>query len=296
MARTVKSDLPSVSLPVGNGSSILTPAFPLLDLGKYTRVSDFAINPPNVKIDAGIKKLVEAESERLRLKPLKYSSDESDWHLHCILDTPDGTKDSAKTKLMRDGKSAVIAEVGRAINASSIDHSSKYLLSIEPLFVYALSYAIYYEKVEDAEGIDDRILGVVENKIKPYFNRLLASKVIKERHLDLSSEQRKKILQAAGSTNISYLQGLPVKAINKIISKYVDYGQLNALVDKFFESGIVDRAKGTPQVRQMMVKYLLDIGLTLSHEEKETESAPDGSSAEKPGGLGEHGFRSKTTK
>ena len=291
MARTAKTDLPSVSLPVGNGSSVLTPNFPLLDMGKFSRVSDFSINPPNVKIDADLRKIVERESEKLRLKTLKYNGEESDWHLHCVMDSPDGVRDNAKSRLMRDGKSAVISEVSKAINASSIDHTSKYLLSNEPLYVYALSFAIYNEKVEDAEGINDRILVATENKIKTYFNKRLAKKIIKDKHLDLTEDQTKKILQAAGTTNISYLQGEPARAINKIIAKYVDYGQLNTLVDKFFESGIIDPEKGTPQIRQMMVRYLVDIGLTVSPEDLQQEHSPSGETpAERtPGGSGTEG-------
>jgi hypothetical protein len=279
MARTAKTDLPSVSLPVGNGSSVLTPNFPLLDLGKFSRVSDFTINPPNVRIDPDIRKIVERESEKLRLKTLKYNGDESDWHLNAILESADGVKDNAKSRLMRDGKSAVVSEVSKAINASSIDHSSKYLLSNEPLYVYALSFAIYNEKVEDAEGINDRIIVATEQKIKTYFNRQLAKKIIKDKHLDLSDEQKKKVLQAVGSTNISYLHGEPAKAVNRIIARYVDYGQLNTLVDKYFESGIIDPEKGTPQIRQMMVKYLVDIGLTISPEDLKGENTPSGEAA-----------------
>ena len=280
MARTAKTDLPSVSLPIGNGSSVLTPTFPLLDLGKYSRLSDFTINTPNVRIDPDLKKIVEKESERLRLKTIKYSDDDGDWQLHCLLDSPDGTKDNAKAKLMRDGKSAVVSEVSKSINASSIDHSSKFLLSNEPLYVYALSYAIYREKVEDAEGINDRIISTTENKIKPHFNRLLAKKVIRDKHLDVTEDQKKKILAAAASASISYLYGEPTKAINKIIAKYVDYGHLNVLVDKFFESGLIDPEKGTPQVRQLMVRYLVDIGLTINPQDLASES-PSGTS---PGG------------
>jgi hypothetical protein len=278
MARTAKTDLPSVSLPIGNGSSMLTPSFPLLDLGKFSRVSDFSINPPNVRIDADIKKIVEKESERLRLKTFKYGGEEADWHLHCIMESPDGVKDNAKTKLMRDGKSAVVSEVSKSINASSIDHTSKFLLSNEPLYVFALSHAIYQERVEDAEGLNDRILSTTENKIKTHFNKLLAKKVIRDKHLDLTEDQRKKILNAVATTNISYLQGEPAKSINKIIAKYVDYGHLNILVDKFFESGIIDADKGTPQVRQLMVKYLIEIGLTINPEDLIPENVPSGES------------------
>ena len=280
MGRTLKSDLPSGNAHFGNGSSFIAPTFPLLDLGKFSRISDFTIIAPNVKIDLEIKMIVQKESERLRFKTLKYlSAEEKDWHLQYILESADGIKDNAKSKLTRDGKSAVISEVSKAINASSIDHSSKYLLSNEPLYVYALSYAIYYEKVEDAEGVNDRIVTTTENKIKTYLNKVLAEKVIKDKHLDLTEDQTKKIMQAAGNTAISYLQGEPIKAINKIISKYVEYGSLNALVDRFFESGEIDSEKGTPQVRQLMVKYLIDIGLTLSpgdlnDEARPTEEAP----------------------
>lgn len=299
MARTAKTDLPSVSIPVGNGSSVLTPNFPLLDMGRFSRVSDFTINPPNVRIDPDIRKIVERESERLKLKTLKYNGDESDWSLGAILESPDGTKDNAKSRLMRDGKSAVVSEVSKSINASSIDHSSKFLLSNEPLYIYALSYAIYEEKVEDAEGMNDRILVATEQKIKTYFNRQLAKKMIKDKHLDLSDEQKKKVLHAVGTTNISYLHGEPAKALNKIIAKYVDYGQLNTLVDKYFESGIIDPEKGTPQIRQMMVKYLSEIGLTISPENFKNENTPSGESASErnpSGGTAEGTNKPKTVK
>lgn len=296
MARTAKTDLPQVSLPIGNGASILTPAFPLIDMGKYSRVSDFSINAPNVKIDADIRKIVERESERLRFKNLKYEGSESDWQLQSILDSQDGVKDNAKTRLVRDGKSAVISEVSKAIGMSSIDHSSKFLLSVEPLYIYALSYAIYHEKVEDAEGVNDRILAVTQNKIKSHVNRKIAEKIIRDRHLDVTTEQKKKILSAAALANISYLPGEPAKAVSKLISKYIDYGQLNILVDKFFESGIIDAEKGTPQVRQHMVKYLIEIGLTIAPEDLTEDSASaDERSERSAGASGSQGSKPKTT-
>lgn len=264
MARTLKSDLSSGHIHIGNGSSMINPAFPILDMGRFSRTSDFTINPPNVKIDADLKRLAARVSESLRMKTLKHIGDEQDWNLDKVLKLPDGTKDNAKARLARDGRSAVISEVSKAINASSIDYSSKYLLSVEPLYVYTLSYAIYQEEIDDSEGMDDRIVMATERKLKSYFNKLLAKKYIEDRHINLSKEQKKQILQAAATASISYLQGEPVKAINKIVSKYVDYGDLNMLVDKFFEAGTIDPEKGTPQVRQLMVKYLIDIGLTVS--------------------------------
>lgn len=272
MARTHKSDSSSGNFAIGNGSTVLTPAFPLLDFNKFTRISDFTITPSNVKIDPDMKMIIERDSERLRYKTLKYNSGQiEDWQLSTILKSPEGAKDNAKAKLTRDGKSAVISEVSKKLNDSSIDHSSRFLLSHVPLYVYALSYAIYYEKVKDAEGIDDRIVTTTENKIKTYFNRAFAKKMIRDRHLKLSREQKKSILSEASRTPMSYLKGEPLKVISKIIAKYVDHGKLNTLVDMFFESGEVDPAKGTPQVRQLMVKYLVDIGLNVSFDEEEPE-------------------------
>lgn len=281
MARTLKSDLPSGHFHVGNGASSSHPAFPLIDVGKSSRTSDFTINPPNVKIDADVKKIVAMESEKLRFKILKRLADEPDWDLDKVLRSPDGEKDNAKARLARDGRSAVISEVSKAINTSSIDHSSKYLLSNEPLYVYALSYAIYQEEVDDSEGINDRILVATENKIKTHFNKQLAKKFIVDRHINLSKEQKKQVMQAAASTHISYLAGEPAKAINKIVSKYVDFGDLNILVDKFFESGPIDPEKGTPEIRQLMVRYLVDIGLSVS----KSDLAP-ASSTSSGGGAG----------
>lgn len=289
MARTLKSDSPSGLLHFGNGSSVINPAFPLLDMGKFSRTSDFTINSPNVKIDPDLKKIVIRETERLRFKTFKYTGDESDWTLEKILKSADGTKDKAKAKLTRDGRSAVISEVSKAINASSIDHASKYLLSNEPLYVYALSYAIYHEGVDDAEGINDRIVVATENKIKTYFNKLLAKKFIRDRHIDLSKEQKKQIMKAAGSTHMSYSPGGPSKAINKIISKYVDYGDLNMLVDKFFESGRIDPEKGTPQVRQLMVKYLIDIGLIVPKSALASSASGASGASGSPGSSGSSG-------
>lgn len=286
MARTLKSDLPSGNFHFGNGSSIINPAFPILDLGNSPRASDFTINPPNVKIDADLKKIVTRESERLRLKVLKNLTSESEWDLGKVLKlAPDGPKDNAKAKLARDGKSAVISEVSKAINASSIDHTSKFLLSNEPLYVYALSYVIYQEEVKDSDGMDDRILTATENKIRPYFNKLLAKQYILDRHIDLSKEQKKQILKAAESTNISFLPGEPAKAIGKIVAKYVDYGDLNLLVEKFFEAGTIDPEKGTPQIRQLMVKYLIDIGLMVPKTDLiEAGGSPTGTPAGSSGG------------
>jgi hypothetical protein len=270
----------SGDLHFGNGSSIVSPAFPLLDVGKFAWISDFAINRPNVKIDPAIKMIIEKESERLRYKTFKYSSgNEKDWQLDSILESSDGAKDNAKAKLTQDGKSAVIADVSKSINASNVDHSSKYLLSNEPLYVYALSYAIYSEKVNDKEGINDRVIVATENKIKPHFNKVVAESVIRDKHLDLTEAQKNKILEAAATTNISYLKGEPLKAINKIISKFVDYGDLHALVDRFFASGEIDSAKGTPQVRQLMVNYLIEIGLTLPSDDSDDDDRPAGGSS-----------------
>ena len=272
MGRTNKSDSNLGNHNLGNGATVLTPAFPLLDFGKFSLLSDFTINPPNVKIDPEMRMIIEKESEKLRYKTLQYGSkNENDWQLGSILKSADGSKDNAKIKLTKDGKSAAISEVSKTINASSLDHSSKFLLSHMPLYVYALSHSIYYEQVNDAEGINDRVLVATETKIKPYFNRALAKKIIKDRHLDLNKAQKQNIFAAAETTNISYLKGEPVKAINKIISKFVDYGNLHELVDKFFESGKIDPAKGTPQIRQLMVNYLVDIGLQYSPEEEKKE-------------------------
>lgn len=286
MARTIKSDFSSGHTRFGNGSSGFNPILSLPDMGKFSQTSDFTIHPPNVKIDEDLKKLVARQSEKLRFKVLEHLADESDWRLDKVLQLPNGAKDSAKARLAREGKSAVISEVSKAINASSIDHSSKYLLSSEPLYVYALSYAIDQEEVNDAEGINDRILVATENKIKTYFNKLLAKKYIEDRHIDLSIDQKKQIMQAAGKARISYLQGGPAKAINEIVSRYVDYGDLNILVDKFFEAGTIDPVKGTPQIRQLMVKYLVDIGLMVSKSDLTPAGTPSGGGGTGPSGSG----------
>lgn len=269
--KTLGSDLPYGKLSFGNGFSVkqeISPTFPILDLGKFSWISDFDIQAPNVKIEPSLQTIIEKENERLSYKVLRYDSNElRDWRLGEIMYSQDGKQNNAKAKLTRDGKSAVIGEVSRKINASSLDHTTKFLLSQEALYIYALSYAIYYEKVPDAEGIYDRVILAVENRVKPYFNKVLALEIIRDKHLELSDTQKKKIMREAGHTNISYLKGEPVKAIQKIITKYLDYGKLHTLVDKFFESGEIDPSKGTPQVRQLMVKYLIDIGLTPTDED-----------------------------
>lgn len=274
------SGSPHGHLHFGNGSShksdVLTPAFPLLDLGKRAWVSDFHIQAPNVKIDANMKTLIERESEKLAAKSFKYQSKKSvDWSLEAIMNTEDGPRNEGKRKLIRDGKSATISEVSKAINASSLDHTSKYLLSSEPIYVYALSFAIYFEKVHDADGINDRVVVATAKKIKSYFNKVLALEIIKSKHLELSPAQKEKILHEAAATNISYVKGQPTSAINRIISRYLDYGKLHTLVDHFFASGEIDPDKGTPQVRQLMVNYLADIGLTVPDEDLVDEEEPD---------------------
>lgn len=262
-------------ITLGNGSTNgnFNVKFPLLDFAKPLWVSDFKIEPPRVKIDPSMKEIVERISKSLAYKPLKFKSRQrKDWTLREIMKEQDKKEGEAKSRLMRDGHSAIISEVSKAIDRSSIDHSSKFLLSNEPLYVYALCYVIYYEKVKDAEGINDRVMFVIESEAKPFFNMLLAKTIIEQKHLNLSSEQKRTIYKAAAETNISYLKGMPVPAIMKIISKYVDNGNIHRLVDKFFESGEIDPAKGTPQIRQLMVNYLNEIGLIVPNEEIEVEA------------------------
>ncbi|MBL6445553.1 hypothetical protein JMN32_04490 [Fulvivirga sp. 29W222] len=262
-------------ISLGNGSSYtpITAKFPILDIARPLWVSDFSVEPPRVKIDPSMKDIVERISKSLATKSLKYKSRQrKDWSLKEIMKDGDSNKINAKSKLVRDGFSAVIAEVSKMLNKSSIDHTSKFLLSNEPLYVYALSFVIYYEKVKDAEGINDRVITLTENEIKPFFNILLARAAIEQRHLNLSIEQRKDIYKAASNTNISYVKGMPAGAISKIIAKYVDNGSIHDLVDRFFASGEIDPAKGTPQIRQLMVNYLKEIGLVIPEDIPDEDS------------------------
>ncbi|ELR72563.1 hypothetical protein C900_01237 [Fulvivirga imtechensis AK7] len=260
-------------ISLGNGSSggNIAVKFPLLDFARPLWVSDFNIEPPRVKIEPSIKEIVERISKKLVDKPLRYKSRQlKEWKLRDIM-KEDDKKGDAKAKLIRDGYSATIAQVSESLNRSNIDHTTKFLLSNEPLYVYALSFVIYYEKVKDADGVNDRVIVVAENEIKPFFNVLLAKATIEHRHLNLTAAQRKEIYKAAANTNISYVKGMPNSAISGIISKYVDHGNIHRLVDKFFESGEIDPAKGTPQVRQLMVNFLKEIGLIVPERDEEGE-------------------------
>lgn len=261
-------------MTLGNGSSHtnISAKFPLLNFAKPLWISDFNIEPPRVKIDPMAKQIVDKVCESLVNKPLRYKSRQrKDWTLKEIMKDEDKKGNDAKSKLIRDGHSATISEVSKDINRSNIDHTTKFLLSYEPIFVYALSFAIYYEKVKDTEGINDRVIAVTEGEIKSFFNVLLAKESIKQRHLDLSQEQIREIYKAASNTSISYVKGMPAGSISKIISKYVDQGNLHRLVDKFFESGEIDPAKGTAQIRQLMVNYLKEIGLIVKEHDEEID-------------------------
>lgn len=256
-------------ISLGNGSSHIpiTAKFPLLDMAKPLWVSDFNIEAPRVKIDPLMKDIVERISKSLAGKSLKYKSRQrKDWMLREIM-KDSGGKGNAKSKLIQDGHSATISEISKMINKSSVDHTTKFLLSNEALYVYALSFVVYYEKVKDAEGMNDRVITLTEKEIKPFFNIMLAKATIEQRHLNLNAEQKKEIFKEASNTSISYVKGMPVNAISKIITKYVDNGSIHNLVDKFFESGEIDPSKGTPQIRQLMVNYLKEIGLMIPKEE-----------------------------
>ncbi|ERM80829.1 hypothetical protein P872_12200 [Rhodonellum psychrophilum GCM71 = DSM 17998] len=261
-------------LGLGNGSRAAVleqptiPDFPLLNLGKFRAPSDFKIHAPNVKIDPAIIKLTTKVNDVLSKKSFSYNSKIKGWKLSEILASEDANLNT-KAKLTRDGFNAVIGDVSSRINRSSTDHSFRFLLSHEYLYVYALSYVIYKEKVKDAAGISERVIITCEREIKPYFNRLLAREVIKGKHLNLQEQQSKKIFEEVAKSNISYLNGVPINAIQKIITKYLNYGNLHSLVDEFFESGGIDPLRGTPQIRQHMVKYLAEIGLKITDQDIE---------------------------
>ena len=270
-SRILKSKIGGISLGNGfsNGNGGLTAKFPLLDFHRPTFISDFAVEPPRVKIDPGVAEIVSRISKLLNKKALKYNSkDQKSWSLKEILSDKDQKEGRSKAKLISDGFSAVISEVSQKINRSSIDHSTKFLLSNEPLYVYALSYAIYYEKVNDAEGINDRVIQITQTQIKGFFNVLIAKEIIQQKHLKLSSEQQKKIFRDARNSSISYVKGMPYATISKILSKFIDHGSLYRLVDMFFESGEVDPERGTPQIRQLMVKSLEDMGVIVRDEDE----------------------------
>lgn len=257
-------------IALGNGSSLtgVSASFPLSDFRKPLWVSDFNIEPPRVKMDPLAVEIVERTSKKLKDKPLKYKSRQrKDWMLKHIMNEDDKKGTDARSKLVREGHSATISEVSSTINRSNADHTVRFLLSNEPLYVFALSFVIFYEKVKDAEGINDRVIAVTETEIRPFFNKLLAREVIRRRHLELSKDQKEAIFGEVGKIAISYLRGAPMGTISKVISKYVDQGSLHRLVDKFFESGEIDPAKGTPQIRQLMVNYLKQIGLVVKEKE-----------------------------
>src|SRR5687768_3443294 len=96
-------------------------------------------------------------------------------------------------------------------------------------------------------------------------------------------------MQSVGKARMSYEQGDHAHAIGEIVAKYVDYENLNIHDDNFVDAATIDPAKGTPQIRQMMVKYLVDIGLMVSRDDLIPAGTPPGGGSTGPSGSGSTG-------
>lgn len=233
--------------------------------GTVNPVSDFYVAPPTVRMDELVEKVIKDKlTEKLsNLKPEEADADEDSLENFLNISVPPNSTPTMKDRLVGKGLTARISKVSQRIRKSNVEHTTRWLLSFEPIYVYLLFKAVYADKVEDEDGIFSRVLAG-EAKIRQFLSTPIVETVLETKRIDAKNDLDK-IAGRLVSANMPYLSGQVEPFVLNLVEEVSTYGKLPELVDKFFSSQKkeIDPGRGTPQVKALMVQYLDDIGLRV---------------------------------
>jgi hypothetical protein len=257
-------------------------------------LNDFYVSPPSVKMDALAEEVIKKELTAAgKLKDIRLPLTDAGKTLAELLaphvpglkqptapasEDPDNAANkrgpiappplepTLKERLIKDGHSAVIAKVSKRIRNSNIDHTARWLLSFEPIYVWALFKAVYDDQVTDEDGIFSRVLKQVGD-VKKFLAEKLTDAVIAANRLSVSQTQRNEAVARIVALDMSYLAGKVEPFVLQVISEINTFGNLPDLVDAFFlaSKNEIDPRRATPKVKSLMVHYLDEIGLKATN-------------------------------
>ncbi|MDJ0590873.1 MAG: hypothetical protein QNJ72_12890 [Pleurocapsa sp. MO_226.B13] len=179
---------------------------------------------------------------------------------------------NAKTHISEQGITGRIATLSDRLNSSNLEDTKRLLLSKTDIYA-ALIQKILDEnlvKPDDLEGLYNAVLRYAEQEPRKYFLAQLLTLVLNAKRIQIKEAKK----QWQKLANLTLEQGIPIR-LGQVEPAVVDFlnviykeGDIPYYLNKYINKGEIDQHNFTPEIKQSMIDYLVNLGLKIKSEEE----------------------------
>ncbi|MDJ0571215.1 MAG: hypothetical protein QNJ53_19490 [Pleurocapsa sp. MO_192.B19] len=176
----------------------------------------------------------------------------------------------AKTRISEEGITGQIETLSDRLNSSNLDDTKRVLLSNKNIYAALIQKILQEEIVRatDLEGLYNAVLRYADREPRKYFLARLLTLVLNGKRIQIKTAKK----QWQKLADLTLEQGIPIRmgqvepAVVNFLSVIYKEGDIPYYLDKYIEKDEIDPHNFTPEIRQSMIDYLVNLGLKIKSE------------------------------
>ena len=186
---------------------------------------------------------------------------------------------NAKRRISEEGITGYIETLSDHLNSSSLDDTTRVLLSKIDIYAALIQKILDEEVVDssDLQGLYHAVRRYVEQEPRKYFLARLLTEVLNAKHIHLEGEKKQwHILD-----ELTLQRGIPIRlgqvepAVRGILDVIYKQGDLPHYLDEYIKKGEIETHNFTSDIKQAMIDYLVNLDLNIKSEEEFNKGAYD---------------------
>jgi len=178
----------------------------------------------------------------------------------------------AKKTISGKGITGYIEVLSDRLNSSSLEDLTRLLLSNTDIYAALIAKILAGNIVNlyDVDGLYNAVLRYVEQDPRKYFLARLLTEVLNAKHIQIKVGKKQwQILD-----ELTLERGIPVRAgqtelaVQEILYAIYKQGDIPYYIDEYIKKGDIDSHNFTSAIKQAMIDYLVNLGLSIKSEEE----------------------------
>ncbi|MEL6496287.1 MAG: hypothetical protein AAFQ41_14370, partial [Cyanobacteria bacterium J06623_7] len=178
----------------------------------------------------------------------------------------------AKTRISEEGITGQIETLSDRLNSSNLDDTKRMLLSNKDIYAALIQKVLVEEVVRatDLVGLYNAVLRYADREPRKYFLARLLTLVLNGKRIQIKTAKK----QWQKLANLTLEQGIPIRlgqvepAVVNFLNVIYKQGDIPYYLDKHIAKDEIDTHNFTPEIKQSMIDYLVNIGLKIKSEEE----------------------------
>lgn len=181
-----------------------------------------------------------------------------------------GRYPDAKTRISEEGITGQIQTLSDRLSSSNLDDTKRILLSNKDIYAALIQKILAEEVVRgtDLDGLYNAVLRYVDQEPRKYFLARLLTLVLNGKRIQIKTAKK----QWQKLANLTLEQGIPIRlgqvepAVVNFLNVIYKQGDIPYYLDKHIEKDEIDPHNFTPEIKQSMIDYLVNLGINIKSE------------------------------